>query len=68
VTDAGLKELAPLKQLRELFLSGTRVTDVGMKELAGLTELRELSLANTQVTAAGVARLHKALPQCEITR
>ena len=34
MTDAGLKELAPLKQLTALDLSGTQVTDAGLKELA----------------------------------
>jgi hypothetical protein len=33
VTDAGLKELAPLKNLTELYLTGTKVTDAGVKEL-----------------------------------
>ena len=33
VTDAGLKELAPLTNLTTLSLSGTRVTDAGLKEL-----------------------------------
>src|SRR5690242_7446400 len=33
VTDAGLKELAGLKQLQWLILSGTKVTDAGLKEL-----------------------------------
>ena len=34
VTDVGLKELAPLKNLTTLGLSGTQVTDAGLKELA----------------------------------
>ena len=34
VTDADLKELAALKQLRGLDLTSTRVTDAGLKELA----------------------------------
>jgi hypothetical protein len=33
ITDAGLKELAGLKQLQELDLDNTRVTDKGRKEL-----------------------------------
>jgi internalin A len=33
VTDAGVKELAPLKQLTNLFLFGTSVTDDGVQEL-----------------------------------
>jgi hypothetical protein len=57
VTDAGLKELAVLKQLRTLSLRGTPVTDAGLKELAGLHRLDELDLTNSQVTGAGLKEL-----------
>jgi len=33
ITDAGLKELAPLTNLTELNLFGTKVTDAGVREL-----------------------------------
>jgi Leucine-rich repeat (LRR) protein len=66
VTDAGLKHLAGLKQLRELDLSDTQVTDAGLKHLAGLKQLKELSLGRTQVTSKGKANLKKALPKLEI--
>ena len=33
MTDAGLKELAPLKDLAMLNVFGTRVTDAGVREL-----------------------------------
>jgi hypothetical protein len=36
VTDAGLKELAPLKNLTYLNLGSTQVTNAGLKELATL--------------------------------
>ena len=35
VTDAGLKELDPLKHLTELYLYGTKVTDVGHNSFHG---------------------------------
>jgi hypothetical protein len=57
VTDAGLKELAGLKQLRHLELSFTQVTDAGLKLLARLKHLRELDLRNTRVTNAGLKEL-----------
>ena len=57
VTDAGLKELASLTQLRALHLGGTQVTDAGLKELASLTQLRMLDLGGTQVTDAGLKEL-----------
>ena len=44
VTDAGLKDLAPLTQLQTLDLSETKVTDAGLKDLAALKQLRTLSL------------------------
>ena len=68
VTDAGVKELAPLKKLTTLSLIGTQVTDVGLKELAAFKGLTELSLFGTQVTTRGVKELQKALPRCQIFR
>jgi hypothetical protein len=57
VTDAGLKELAPLTQLTTLNLSGTQVTDAGLKDLAPLTQLTTLDLSYTAVTDAGLKEL-----------
>ena len=57
VTDAGLKELAALKNLASLYLDNTKVTDAGMKELAVLKNLTTLSLDRTQVTDAGIKEL-----------
>jgi hypothetical protein len=66
VTDAGLNELAGLKQLQRLYLGGTRVTDAGLKHLAGLKQLQELSVGGTRVTDAGKGDLKKALPKLKI--
>ena len=52
VTDAGLKEVANLKQLTSLDLTSTPVTDAGLKELTGLTRLATLELADTPGTLA----------------
>ena len=68
MTDVGLKELAPLKNLTALGLNGTKVTDAGLKELAPLKNLEELHLKGTKVTDAGVKELQKALPKCEIQK
>ena len=57
VTDAGLKELAPLTNLELLDLNGTQVTDAGLKELAHFKNLRILNLWRTQVTDAGLKKL-----------
>ena len=56
VTDAGLKELAVLKNLTALRLSA-RVTDAGLKELAVLKNLTALDLNGTAVTDAGLKEL-----------
>jgi internalin A len=56
-TDAGLKGLAGLKELRTLALCGTAITDAGLKELSTLKGLRELDLSGTQVTDAGIKEL-----------
>jgi Leucine-rich repeat (LRR) protein len=68
VSDAGLKELAPLKNLQILDLSGTRVTDAGLKELALLKNLQALDLAGTKVSDEGIKELKKSLPKCTILR
>jgi len=67
VTNAGLKDLAALKNLTTLDLYGLRVTDAGLKELAPLKNLTALSLNSPGVTGAGVVQLRKELPGCTIT-
>src|SRR5262245_16413001 len=57
VTDAALKELAGLKNLRRLDLSFTQVTDAGLKELAGLTGLQTLNLDGDRISDAGLKGL-----------
>ena len=67
ITDAGLKDMAKLQQLKKLNLNGTKITDAGLKDVAKLKKLESLRLDGTKVTKAGVAELKKALPQCDIT-
>ena len=66
VTDAELKHLAGLQQLKALDLIGTKVTDAGLKHLVGLKQLQVLILDGTKVTAKGKADLKKALPNLKI--
>ncbi len=69
LTDAGVKHLARIKNLRKLDLSNTLVTDVGLKYLAGLKNFQLLVLARIDnVTDAGVAELPKALPKLKIEK
>ena len=57
VTDAELKELAPLKDLRKLNLSGNMFTGAGLKHLAPLEKLQELDLSRTRVGDEGLKEL-----------
>lgn len=66
VTDAGITALRGMTQLEALDLRGASVTDAATSDLATLTGLKRLVLEGTQVTEAGVAKLRKALPNCEI--
>src|SRR5262249_47050285 len=54
VTDAGLKELKELKNLRELNLGDTQVTGAGLKELKELKNLQGLDLSYGEVTDVGL--------------
>ena len=66
MSDAGLKYLKGLTQLRALYLYRTKVSDAGLQHLAGLTQLNKLELGDTRVTAAGRKKLKQALPNCTI--
>ena len=68
LTDATLKELATLTELRSLKLGGTQVTDAGLAELTVLRKLRELALEKTNVTDEGVRELRRALPEVRVVR
>jgi hypothetical protein len=63
---AGLKEIAAIKSLQQLWLSHTPITDAGLKHLAGLPDLRELVVAETRLSAEALSALQKALPRCAI--
>lgn len=52
ITDAGLKHLAGMKQLRRLHLANTAITDAGVKHLAGLENLETLNIYGTKVSNA----------------
>src|SRR5262249_36203459 len=54
LTDADLKELAPLDHLRTLSLVYTMITDAGLKHLATYPQLDYLSLFDSAITDAGL--------------
>jgi ankyrin repeat protein len=57
LTDAGVRHLARMPQLRHVDLSGTQLTDEGMAALRGLAALEHVSLAWTRVTDRGAGHL-----------
>ncbi len=63
-SDLGLRHLAQLYSLRELFLTGGLLTDLGLSRLASLTELRALDISRTNITNTGLSQLG-ALVQLE---
>ena len=68
VTDAGMKTVGRLKELRRLSLVSTKVTDEGIQLLATCGKLEMVDLYDTKVTREGTAALRKALPNCVMTR
>jgi hypothetical protein len=57
VTGPGLRHLATLPGLDELYLGESPVGDDGLALLGRIGSLRILSLVNTRATAAGLERL-----------
>jgi hypothetical protein len=57
LTDAGLRHLVRMPQLRELDVGGTAITDAGLEALRSLPELRTFSAWGTRVSDTGAAHL-----------
>jgi len=66
VSDAGLKFLVELVELRRVNLARTRVTEAGLGFLDALPELKEINVAGTAVGWWARRRLRKRLPGVEI--
>jgi hypothetical protein len=66
-TDADLKGITSLEQVRSLDLGSTKVTDEGLKEFAALKQLRSLDLSHTKVRDAGLRHL-APLKQLQVLR
>src|SRR6202035_5417103 len=67
ITDAGMKELAALKNLKDLDVNAPNLTDAGVKELNGLTKLTSAKLGGnlTEACLKDIA-LHKQLTQLHL--
>jgi hypothetical protein len=61
ITDAGLKDVAKLKNLKDLDLRAAQITDAGLKDIAKMQQLRRLRLNSTQITDAGLKDIAKLL-------
>jgi hypothetical protein len=59
VTDAGLKQVAGMKNLTQLHLERTAVTDAGLRSLSKLRELEYLNLYGLPVTDNGLQSLKR---------
>lgn len=57
IDDVELRNLAGMRSLRVLDLTGTQVTDAGLVHLLGCDDLEILSLWDTRITDAGLALL-----------
>lgn len=57
ITDAGLVQVAQLKQLTRLRLENTQVSDAGLAQLQNLSQLEYLNLYGTKVSDAGLQYL-----------
>jgi Leucine-rich repeat (LRR) protein len=70
VTDAGLKHLAGLSQVKRLYIWGTSITDSGLEHIQGLTQLESLVIRETGITDAGLRRLAglKHLTRLDLTK
>lgn len=68
VSDAGLKPVTTLRELRHLSLIDCRVTDNGIEGLARLSGVREIFLSKTDVSEKAVEQLRRTLTKCRIER
>ena len=66
-TCKGFQLLRGMLKLRELSLDSADIGDESIEVLASMPALHRVNLYHTTFTEAGIARLKKALPNCEIT-
>jgi hypothetical protein len=58
-TDGTLEQLASLRQLEVLDLTGSKITDKGLEHLRAMKKLRYLRLDRTETTDAGLVHLQE---------
>ena len=57
ITDKGLRHLASMRRLEQLWLGATEIRGTGLAHLRGMTSLRILHLSHTHVDDAAISRL-----------
>jgi len=67
ITNAGIKSIGKLRNLKSLNLTGARrISDACLSDLESLSRLEELNLSGSGISVAGVERLRQSLPKCRI--
>jgi serine/threonine protein kinase/WD40 repeat protein len=66
VSTAGIKAIAALPHLSQIYLGNTSVDDQALAALESAKGLSFLSLAGTKVTREGIDRLQKAVGYCQV--
>jgi hypothetical protein len=67
VTGRGLSILKPLAKLERLNLQGCkRLRDDAAAVLAGFSQLKVLDLKDSSLSPEAVAKIHAALPGCDL--
>ena len=66
VSSTGVELLAQLSSLEVLNLCNTSADDAAIDSLVKLRRLKHLDIVGTEISDQGVARLHRALPDCQI--
>ena len=68
ITAKGIAKLAGLKELESLtFFDCGGINDSAVDVLATMKKLSQLDIDSTKISRSGALKLHKALPDCEIT-
>ena len=66
ITDAGIKHLEGLVELRNLALERTAISDACLGSLSHLKSLAFIHLTGTRITEAGAKKLREKLPGLQV--
>lgn len=66
VSDAGMKHIAALSNLRILYLAYTQVSDDGLLLLKSLHNLEQIYTEGSRISPAGITTLKQSIPGLEV--